>query len=108
MDHSTNLTSSRRTRVTNASKHPGLPDAPARRRSHAEKTADDAEQSELQAMQEAKALRTLDTIASVEESMGASQQTKGATVKNGVRPTTPRSVKHGVAAANVPKGNVLS
>ena len=50
--------SPRRTRVTNATKHPGLPDAPPRWRSHAEKVADDAHQSELLALQNAKAIHT--------------------------------------------------
>jgi hypothetical protein len=98
--------SPRRTRTTNATKHPGLLDAPSRRRSRAEKVADDAHQSELQALQNAKALHTLDTIASVEEAMEASQQAKRSTIKNGVRPTKPRTmtVKDGVMAAVVPKG----
>ena len=76
--------SPRRTRVTNATKHPGLPDAPPRWRSHAEKVADDAHQSELLALQNAKAIHTLDNITSIEEAMQASQQAKRATTQNGV------------------------
>lgn len=98
--------SPRRTRTSNATKHPGLPDAAPRRRSHAEKVADDAHQSELQALQNAKALHTLANIASIEEAMEASQQAKHTTTKNGVRPTKPRTMtaKDGVMPVVVPKG----
>ena len=104
MEQLATLTSPCRTRATNATKHPGLPDAPASRRSHADMVADNAHQSELQALQEAKALHTLDNIASVEGGMKASQQVKHTTTKKGVRPIKPRSVKDGATAAVVPKG----
>lgn len=100
------LTSPRRTRTSNASKHPGLPDAVPKRRSHTEKLADDAERIEFQAMQHQKALLTLDTIASIEEDMEASQSTKRAAMKKGVRPAkkaVPVSAKASVAAADIPK-----
>ena len=98
--------SPRRTRVTNATKHPGLPDAPPRWRSHAEKVADDAHQSELLALQNAKAIHTLDNIASIKEAMQASQQAKHATTQNGVRPSKARTMmaKDGVVPAVIPKG----
>lgn len=104
MQSSTELTSTRRTRMSNATKHPGLPDAPTKRRSHAEKLADDVEQSELQAAQQTKVQLTLEKIASVKEAMEASQDAKCLAMKKGTRPSRPRSVKEGVAAANVPQG----
>ena len=104
MEQLATLTSPRRTRATNATKHPSLPDAPASRRSHADMVADNAHQSELQALQEAKALHTLDNIVSVEGGMKALQQVKHTTTKKGVCPIKPRSVKDGATAAVVPKG----
>ena len=47
MENSDNLTFNRCTWMSNASKHPGLPDAPAWWWSHAKKMADDAQSSEL-------------------------------------------------------------
>ena len=98
--------SPRRTRVTNATKHPGLPDAPPRWRSHAKKVADNAHQSKLLALQNAKAIHTLDNITSIKEAMQASQQAKCATTQNGVRPSKARTMtaKDGVVPAVILKG----
>lgn len=94
----------RRTRVSNADKHPGLPDAPAKRRSHSEKLADDAQKMEHQLKQQNKSLLTLATIASAEEAMEKTQSAKRAT-KKGIRPTPTQrraNIKDSVAAASVP------
>ena len=104
MEKSASLTSPRRTRMSNTTKHPGLLDAPARQRSHAEKAADEAHQSELQALRDAKALNALDNITSVEEAMEASQQAQRTLTKKGVCPSKSRTVKDGVTVAVVPKG----
>lgn len=103
MEPSTPLPS-RRTRATNAAKHPGLPDAPAKRRTAAEKLADDAELLELQATKDTTAILTLNRLASVEEAMEASQTAQRMASKKGIRPKIKRSIKDGVTAADVPKG----
>lgn len=92
------------TRASNSTKHPGLPDAPAKRRTPTEKMADDAHLLELQATKDANAILTLDNLASVEEAMEASQAAKRTASKKGVRPPMKRSVKEGVTAADIPKG----
>ena len=55
MQSSTKLTSTHCTCMSNVTKHPGLPDAPAKQQPHAKKLAAEAEQSELQAIQQMKA-----------------------------------------------------
>ena len=79
------------TRTQNASRHPGLLDAPAKCRSPAEKNADDQQQLEIQATNEANALLTIDNLASLEEVMEASQGAEHTELKNlkGVRPRKP-------------------
>ncbi|KAF8119395.1 hypothetical protein EV363DRAFT_1198796 [Boletus edulis] len=97
--------SSRRTRAGNASKHPGQPDVPAKRRTPAQKQADDAHLLDHESMKNANALLTLANIASVEEAMETSQTAKRtAAAKKGVRPSTKKSIKDGASAANIPAG----
>lgn len=97
------LTSTRRTRQSNADKHPGLPDAPAKRRTHSEKLAHDTERMEMQVMQHNEALSALATISSVEAEMGAAQLAKRALApaKKGIRPAEKASAKDSVAAADL-------
>lgn len=108
MHPSSQLTSPRRTRASNSNKHPGLPDAPSKRRTPAEKKSDEAQQLELQVLKEAKTLLTLDNISTSEAGMEAAQSAKRAASRNlkGIRPTVKSSAKESVTAAVVPKGQL--
>jgi hypothetical protein len=93
------------TRASNAQKHPGLPDAPPKRRTPAEKQSDKAQQSEFQALKEAKTLLTLANIAASEAGMEAAQSAKHSASRNlkGIRLTANSTAKESVTAAVVPK-----
>ena len=99
-----------RTRASNVGKHPGLPDAPAKRHTPAEKRTDEAQQLELQAMKDATALLTLDNIAATEDAMKNSQAVKRLASQNlkGIHPTIKMSanLKEGVTSAVIPKGEL--
>ena len=101
-------TCSRRTRASNAQKHPGLPDAPPKQRTPTEKQSDEAQQLELQALKEAKALLTLANITASEAGMEAAQSAKRSASRNlkGIRPIVKSSAKESVTAAVVPKGRL--
>ena len=104
MQPSNELTLSQQTRKSNATKHPGLPDVPAKRRTHSEKLADDTRKIERQMMQNKNALHTLATIAAVEEDMEATQSAKHTATKKGVPPAKKRvSSKDNVTTVDIPK-----
>jgi hypothetical protein len=98
-------TYSRRTHASNAQKHPGLLDAPPKRHTPAEKQSDEAQQSEFQALKEAKTLLTLANIAASEAGMEAAQLAKRSASRNlkGILPTVNSTAKESVTAAVVPK-----
>ena len=102
--------SPRWTRVSNVGKHPGLPDAPAKQHTPAEKRTDEAQQLELQAMKDVKALLTLDNIAATEDVMKNSQVVKHLASQNlkGICSTIKMSasLKEGVTSAAIPKGEL--
>ena len=98
-------TCSRRTRASNTQKHLGLPDAPPKRCTPAEKQSDEAQQSELQALKEAKALLVLANIAASKAGMEAAQSAKRSASRNlkGICPPVKSTAKESVTAAVVPK-----
>ena len=95
-----------RTRASNTQKHPGLLDAPPKRRTPAERKSDKAQQLELQALKEAKALLTLANIADSEAEMETAQSAKRSASRNlkGIRPTAQSSAKESVTGD--PKGRL--
>lgn len=99
---------SHRIRASNAAKHLGLLDTPAKWCIPAKKRSDEAQQLELQALKDAKALLTLHDIATTEEAMKAFQSAKHLASRNlkGIRPTTKKPAKSGATAAVIPKGKL--
>ena len=98
--------SSHWTRASNTQKHPGLLDAPPKQRTPAERKSDKAQQLELQALKEAKALLTLANIADSEAEMETAQSAKCSASRNlkGIHPTAQSSAKESVTGD--PKGRL--